>query len=112
MIPACKIICGNALEKLPELPAGSVQCCVTSPPYYGLRDYGHEDQIGDETTPEQYVAAIVRLGQEIRRVLRADGTFWLNIGDSYSSGGRSSYDPSEVSASSGLRNSSAGCKRY
>src|SRR6185436_12435687 len=66
------------------LPAESVHCCVTSPPYYGLRDYGCAGQIGLETTPDEYIAALVAVFREVRRVLREDGTLWLNIGDSYS----------------------------
>lgn len=65
------------------LANGSVHCCVTSPPYYALRDYGHTGQLGLEDTPEQYVAAMVEVFREVRRVLRDDGTLWLNIGDSY-----------------------------
>lgn len=61
----------------------SVHCCVTSPPYWGLRDYGHDGQIGLESTPEQYVARMVEVFREVRRVLRDDGTLWLNLGDSY-----------------------------
>jgi DNA modification methylase len=65
----------------------SVQCCVTSPPYWGLRDYGHDDQIGLEKTPEEYVARMVDVFRGVRRVLRDDGTLWLNLGDSYAAGG-------------------------
>ncbi|MCB8880095.1 site-specific DNA-methyltransferase [Acidisoma cellulosilytica] len=65
------------------LPSASVHCCVTSPPYYGLRDYGMDGQIGLEVTPEAYVAEMVAVFREVRRVLRDDGTLWLNIGDSY-----------------------------
>jgi DNA modification methylase len=65
------------------MPAGSVQCCVTSPPYFGLRDYGHDGQIGLEPTPDEFVAAMVAVFREVRRVLRDDGTCWLNLGDSY-----------------------------
>ena len=79
---------GDCLEVLRTLPDASVHCCVTSPPYWGLRDYGHADQIGLESTPEQYVARMVEVFREVRRVLRDDGTLWLNIGDSYSNGGR------------------------
>jgi DNA modification methylase len=61
----------------------SVHCCVTSPPYWGLRDYGHDGQIGMEATPEEYVARMVEVFREVRRVLRNDGTLWLNLGDSY-----------------------------
>ena len=71
---------------------GSVQMCVTSPPYFGLRDYGVDGQLGMEPTPEQYVAAMVKVFREVRRVLRDDGTLWLNIGDSYASGGRKTRD--------------------
>tara|TARA_Y100001973_G_scaffold105394_1_gene178370 strand:- start:437 stop:1273 length:837 start_codon:yes stop_codon:yes gene_type:complete len=67
------------------MPAGEVQTCITSPPYYGLRDYGHEGQIGLEETPDAYVAQLVEVFREVRRVLRDDGTLWLNLGDSYAS---------------------------
>lgn len=76
---------GDALASLREMPDASVQCCVTSPPYWGLRDYGHTDQLGLEETPELYVARLVSIFQEVRRVLRDDGTLWLNLGDSYAS---------------------------
>lgn len=74
---------GNAEALLPSMPAESVNCCVTSPPYWGLRDYGVDGQIGLEKTPEEYVAKIVGVFEHVRRVLRADGTVWLNLGDSY-----------------------------
>lgn len=74
----------DCLTGLRAMPDESVNCCVTSPPYFGLRDYGHADQIGLEETPEQYVAKIVEVFREVRRVLRDDGTCWLNLGDSYS----------------------------
>jgi DNA modification methylase len=67
---------------------GCVQTCVTSPPYFGLRDYGHADQIGLEPTPEAYIANLVQVFREVRRVLRDDGTVWLNLGDSYAAGGK------------------------
>jgi DNA modification methylase len=76
---------GDCLATLRTLPAASHQCCVTSPPYYGLRDYGHAGQIGLEPTPEQYIARMVEVFREVRRVLRDDGTLWLNLGDSYAS---------------------------
>lgn len=79
---------GDALELLREIPEGTVQCVVTSPPYWGLRDYGVAGQIGLETTPEEYVAAMVDVFREVRRVLREDGTLWLNLGDSYSGSGK------------------------
>jgi DNA modification methylase len=79
-----QILHGDVRDKLAELPAGSVQCCVTSPPYWGLRDYGHAGQIGLEPTPDAYVVAMVELFGDVRRVLAGDGTLWLNLGDSYS----------------------------
>jgi len=78
-----RIFQGDALAMLRTLPDESVHCCVTSPPYFGLRDYGVDGQIGLEETPEQYVARLVDVFREVRRVLRRDGTLWLNIGDSY-----------------------------
>jgi len=83
-----RILNGDALEMLRTLPDESVNCCVTSPPYYGLRDYGAAGQIGLESTPEQYVERLVAVFREVRRVLRNDGTLWVNIGDSYAGGGR------------------------
>lgn len=77
------ILQGNCLEKLRELPDASVQCCVTSPPYYALRDYGHADQIGKEDTLDEYIDKLVAVFREVRRVLKDDGTLWLNLGDSY-----------------------------
>lgn len=79
--PTWRIIQGDA-RKL-DLPDRSMNMCVTSPPYWGLRDYGHEGQLGLEPTPEQYVANMVEVFREVKRVLRDDGTLWLNIGDSY-----------------------------
>jgi DNA modification methylase len=83
MMPTPKILVGDALEKLSELPSESIQCCVTSPPYYGLRDYGDARQLGSEATPGLYVDRLIAISREIRRVLKNDGTFWLNLGDSY-----------------------------
>ena len=74
---------GDCREVLATLPDASVNCCVTSPPYFGLRDYGHDGQIGLEQTPEAFVAEMVAVFREVRRVLRDDGTLWLNLGDSY-----------------------------
>lgn len=73
----------DVLEGLRTLPDNSVNCCVTSPPYWGLRDYGHQGQIGLEDTPQEYVTRMVEVFREVRRVLRDDGTLWLNLGDSY-----------------------------
>mgnify|MGYP003653085795 CR=1 FL=1 len=80
---ARRIIHGDALERLRELDAGSAQACVTSPPYWGLRDYGADGQIGLEETPEAYIARLVAVFEEVRRVLADDGCLWLNLGDSY-----------------------------
>ncbi len=81
------ILQGDALETLRGLPAESVHCCITSPPYWGLRDYGVEGQIGLEPTPEEYIEKLVEVFREARRVLRNDGTCWVNMGDSYSGSG-------------------------
>lgn len=81
-----KILEGNVLETLKDVPACSVQCAVTSPPYYGLRDYGVAGQIGLEPTPEAYVENLVAVFREVRRVLKDDGTLWLNLGDTYAGG--------------------------
>ena len=74
---------GNVLDVLPTLAAGRFRCCVTSPPYWRLRDYGHPDQLGLEPTPEAYVDRMVEVFREVRRTLTDDGTLWLNVGDSY-----------------------------
>lgn len=81
-----KIYNCDCLEGLKTLPDESVNCCVTSPPYFGLRDYGHERQIGLEETPEEFVSKMVEVFTEVKRVLKKDGTLWLNLGDSYASG--------------------------
>jgi DNA modification methylase len=78
---------GDSLEILKALPDCSVNTCVTSPPYYGLRDYGVEGQIGLEQTPDEYITKLVNVFREVRRVLRDDGTCWINIGDSYAGNG-------------------------
>lgn len=75
---------GDCREVLRGLPDESVQCCVTSPPYFGLRDYGCAGQIGQEATPQEFVAVMVDVFREVRRVLKRDGTCWVNLGDSYS----------------------------
>lgn len=74
---------GDCRESLRKLPEGMFHTCVSSPPYYGLRDYNHEGQIGKEETPDDFVQALVEVYREVRRVLRDDGTVWLNLGDSY-----------------------------
>lgn len=80
------IYIGDCLKILKALPDKSVNCCVTSPPYFGLRDYGHADQIGNESTPDKFVSRLVDVFAEVHRVLRDDGTLWLNLGDSYARG--------------------------
>lgn len=78
---SARILTGDCREFLKTLPDESVHCCVTSPPYFGLRDYGVAGQIGLEQTPDAYVAELVAVFREVRRVLRKDGTLWLNLGD-------------------------------
>lgn len=78
-----EILCGDAKEVLKTLPDESVNCAITSPPYWGLRDYGVAGQIGLEKTPEEFIAKMTGIFSELRRVLKDDGTLWLNIGDSY-----------------------------
>ena len=77
------IFCGDCLSVLKSLPDNSIDCCVTSPPYYALRDYGCDGQIGLEETPEKYIERLCEVFSEVRRVLTPEGTLWLNIGDSY-----------------------------
>lgn len=83
MSEAVQLHCGDVLDVLRTLPAESVHCVVTSPPYWGLRDYGVDGQIGLERTPSEYAAKMVAVFGEVRRVLRGDGVCWLNLGDSY-----------------------------
>ena len=84
---AFRLLMGDALEQLRTLPDESVQTCVTSPPYWGLRDYGVEGQIGLEPTPAEFLKRLVEVFREVRRVLRPDGTCWVNMGDTYASSG-------------------------
>lgn len=92
-----RILLGDVRERLKELPDESVHCCVTSPPYFGLRDYGVDGQIGLEPTPDAFVAELAAVFDEVRRVLRKDGTLWLNLGDSYA-GSWGNYGGSNRSA--------------
>ena len=92
MIPRNTCLVGDAAEQLATLPAGCVQMCATSPPYWGLRDYGEPDQLGLEETPEAYVERLVSIFREVRRVLRDDGVLWLNLGDSYNGSGGAGGD--------------------
>jgi DNA modification methylase len=82
------IYLGDCLEWLRELPDNFVQCCVTSPPYWRLRDYGVAGQLGSEDTPEDYVRALTEIFREVKRVLKPDGTLWLNLGDAYWGSGK------------------------
>ena len=97
------IIQGDAAKSLKALADDSIECCVTSPPYWGLRDYGIDGQLGLEQSPDEYVAKMVEVFAEVRRVLRNDGTLWLNLGDSYNAGrdgghpgGSKQWKPNEV----------------
>ena len=87
MFDRVEILPGDSRDILPQLETQSVQCCVTSPPYWGLRDYDHSAQIGTESSPEEYVENLVGIFREVRRVLSDDGTFWLNVGDGYARNG-------------------------
>ena len=99
-----KILQGNCLDKLKDLPEQSVNTCITSPPYWGLRDYnGEEKQLGMEDTPEEFVDNLVKVFREVKRVLRDDGTVWLNLGDSYISG-KSRYSTKEQTLAGGGKN--------
>lgn len=93
-----RILDGDVRDRLRDLPDASVQCCVTSPPYYGLRDYGVPGQIGLEPTLAEYIANMVAVFREVRRVLRDDGTLWLNIGDSYAAARGGTHQPAETLA--------------
>ena len=97
-----RVIIGDCIEGIRTLPDQSVHTCVTSPPYFGLRDYGMAGQIGLEDTPDAFVARLVDVFREVRRVLRDDGTLWLNLGDSYAGGGGNSPNaPSSATSKSG-----------
>jgi DNA modification methylase len=100
-----QILVGDARERMREMQDESVQCVVTSPPYWGLRDYGVAGQMGLERTPEEYVAALVAVFREVRRVLRNDGTLWLNLGDTYQNakGQAGGIDPKQPARRHGLR---------
>lgn len=92
-----KVVNGDCSEVLAHLESDTIQCCVTSPPYWGLRDYEHPDQIGAEASPDLYVRKLVDVFREVRRVLRNDGTLWLNVGDGYArNGGTGRCGPNAV----------------
>lgn len=90
--PGCQIICSDAMTALSTVPDKTLRCCVTSPPYWGLRDYGNQHQIGAEPKLEDYINNLRGVFREVHRTLKDDGTLWLNIGDSYTSGGRTWRD--------------------
>lgn len=102
------IIQGDALSVLKTLKDESVNCCVTSPPYYNLRDYGVDGQIGLEETPEEYIQNLVEVFREVRRVLKKDGTLWVNIADSYAGSGKGRSKDGRRKAGYDLQNTSAG----
>ena len=111
-----QIYCTDALEGLKKIKDKSVSCCITSPPYYGLRDYGIPGQIGQEATPEEYISRLVSVFHEVQRVLHDDGTLWVNIGDSYcGTANKGKYqDPKNPKGRNGQRkavnHSAHGCK--
>lgn len=87
----CRVLIGDCIESMRIMQDQSVHCCVTSPPYYGLRDYGVDGQIGLEQTPEQFIQKLVEVFREVKRVLRDDGVLWVNIGDSYAGSGKGAW---------------------
>src|SRR5271157_1317973 len=91
------ILQGDALAVLRTLPGNSIDCCVTSPPYWGLRDYGCPRQIGLEESPREYVARLLAVFKEVKRVLKPEGTVWLNLGDSYAGSGKGRNSDGTVS---------------
>ncbi len=98
------LVLGDALEGLRQFPSRFVQTCITSPPYFGLRDYGVDGQIGLEETPQEYIERLVTVFREVRRVLRDDGTLWLNLGDSYAGSG--GYSAGSLANRTGSKQSS------
>lgn len=104
-----RILVGDCREKIKDIPDQSVNCCVCSPPYFGLRDYGVDGQIGAEDTPDAFVAQMVVVFREVRRVLRDDGTLWLNLGDSYTGSGKGG-NPTPGKQDSNRGSLSVGCK--
>ena len=96
------ILQGNVLERVMDIPKKSVQCVVTSPPYWGLRNYGEEDQLGLESTPEEYTDNMVKVFRGVRDAMKDDGTLWLNIGDSYASSGQFGKPDEQAIGTKGL----------
>lgn len=99
-----QVLIGDCIQSMKSLPDQSVNCCVTSPPYFGLRDYGMDGQIGLEEAPEAYVQRMVEVFREVKRVLRDDGTLWLNIGDSYARTGGTDRKVSNTAKVGSTRN--------
>jgi DNA modification methylase len=92
-----QVLVGDSLKLLPKLPEKLLQCCVTSPPYWGLRDYKHSAQIGSESSPVEYVSNLVKIFSEVKRILKDTGTLWLNIGDGYArNGGVGKHGPNAI----------------
>jgi DNA modification methylase len=107
-----RILQGDCLATLKTLESESVQCVVSSPPYYGLRDYGVDGQIGLEQSPEEYIAKLVAVFREVRRVMKDDSTLWLNLGDSFASSGikfTGRNDPEKYGNDAGGRTAAGGC---
>jgi DNA modification methylase len=92
------VLVGDCVAQMRTIESQSIHTCVTSPPYFGLRDYGHDGQIGLEDTPDAFVAKLVEVFREVRRVLRDDGTIWLNLGDSYAAQRGGTHQPAETLA--------------
>ncbi len=103
-----RIINGDALAELTKIPDGIFNMCVTSPPYWNLRDYGKDGQIGLEKTPEEYIEILVAIFREVRRTLRDDGTLWLNLGDSYAGSGQGRNGDGKVGKLSAIQKSNRG----
>jgi DNA modification methylase len=103
-----KLILGDCLEILKTIPDESIDCCITSPPYWGLRDYGIPSQLGLEKTPEEYVAKMVEVFREVKRVLKKEGTLWLNLGDSYAGSMKGSNGSGGFSVQSELQKGNKG----
>jgi len=101
-ICAADILVGDCLQSMQSITDKTINTCVTSPPYFGLRDYGHSEQIGLESNPDEFVEALVKVFREVRRVLRDDGTLWLNLGDSYNNF-RSAMGPAQTVHNGELR---------
>lgn len=103
MNESMQILIGDSRDRLKEIPDKFFQSCITSPPYWGLRDYGHSNQIGLEQSPDEYVAELVSVFREVKRVLKDDGTLWLNLGDSYASSKDSKTVPDTLRTGDGTK---------